>query len=199
MNVLGVPVDDDCDVVDAVKVVTSLTRLEKLDFWMRNPDYLADELMTEYEEHELPEPVVRAHVSRMLGAQAAGHHYPMMRYKYGAYEPVDNALAKLRAYALIMHRRGADTGDRARHDYYLLKRGEEVFADMRATVTTLSWWEQQAEAVAYLRDAYVGSTAKQRQYEQPEYRDAPLGSDIPAIFDRVRERATRLSLLEEDA
>lgn len=197
LNVLGVPVDDDCDVPQAVKVVASLTRLEKLDFWMRNPDYLADELMTELEDGLLTDEIVRAEIPRLLGAQASNHHYPMMRYKFGAYEPVDNALAKLRSHALIMHRRGADAGQRARRDYFLLDRGEVVFNDMKATVPAVAWWHKQADVIAYLRDAYVGAAAKQRQYEQPEYRDAPLGSDIPAIFDRARERAARLGLFEE--
>jgi hypothetical protein len=199
LNVLGAPVDEGCDVEGAVKVVKSLTRLEKLDFWMRNPDYLADELLTELESGDLPVEVVKEPVTRMLGVQAQNYHYPMMRYRFGAYEPVDNALAKLRAFGLIQHRRGADTGERARHDYYLLERGEEVYADMKETVPALHWYEQQADAIAFLRESLQGAAAKTRQYEQPEYRDAPLGSDIPSVFERVRERAVRLELIEEDA
>ena len=120
LDVLGIPVELPCPVPNAVSVFHSLTRLEKLDFWLRNPDYLADELMTEYQEGRLPEDVVRAHVQRMLGELAAGHHYPMIRFHFGAYEVVDNALAKLKATGLIAHRRGADSGDRARHDLSLI-------------------------------------------------------------------------------
>jgi hypothetical protein len=32
-----------------VGVVRTQVRLQKLDFWLRNPDYLADELLTKYE------------------------------------------------------------------------------------------------------------------------------------------------------
>lgn len=199
MDVLGLPVEPDCDLPEAVRVVRSLTRLEKLDFWLRNPDYLADELMIELEAARLPLATVRPHVERMLAASAHGHHYPMIRYKFGAYEVVDNALAKLKAFGLIVHRRGADSGDRARHDYYLLRRGADVANDMRASVPELQWYEQQADAIGFLSEAMQGSAARRRQYEQPEYRDAVLGSEIPPVFGRVRDRAVSLGLIEEAA
>lgn len=197
MDVLGIPVEPDCDVPDAVRMVRSLTRLEKLDFWLRNPDYLADELMIELEAGRLPIETLRPHVQRMLAASAQGHHYPMIRYKFGAYEVVDNALAKLKAFGLIVHRRGADNGDRARHDYYLLHRGVEVAEDMRTKMPEIFWYEQQADAIGFLAEAMQGSAARRRQYEQPEYRDAVLGSEIPPVFDRARERAVSLGLIEE--
>ncbi|WP_167045029.1 hypothetical protein [Salinibacterium sp. ZJ454] len=174
----------------------SLTRLEKLDFWMRNSDYLADELMTEFEEQRLPETVVAPAVQRMLGANAAGYHYPMMRFKFGAYEPVDNALSKLKSTGLVTHRRGTDTGDRARHDYFLLDAGEKAVTDLRATVSGAAWYDLQAEAIAYLADSVQGSSARIRQYEQPEYKGASLGSEIPEIFERARLRAISLNLME---
>lgn len=197
LDVLGLEVEEVCPIPGAVRVIRSLTRLEKLDFWLRNPDYLADELMTEYEAGRLPEALVREHVQRMLGEIAAGHHYPMIRYRFGAYEVVDNALAKLRSVGLIVHRRGADVGETARHDYYLLEPGARHAATMRSTLPELHWYDQQAEAIGYLAEALQGSSARQRQYEQPEYREAPIGTEIPPIFSRVRKRAIDLQLMQE--
>lgn len=196
LDVLGLPVEHPCPVPNAVRVVRSLTRLEKLDFWLRNPDYLADELMTEYEEGRLPEATVREHVRRMLGELAAGYHYPMIRFHFGAYEIVDNALAKLKATGLIAHRRGADAGDRARHDYYLLVKGAEHAAQMRESLTELKWYDQQADAIAFLAEAMQGSAARRRQYDQPEYRGARIGTEIPPVFERARARASDLGLME---
>lgn len=196
LDVLGLPVERPCPVPEAVRVVRSLTRLEKLDFWLRNPDYLADELMTEYEAGRLPDATVREHVRRMLGEIAAGHHYPMIRFHFGAYEVVDNALAKLKATGLIAHRRGADSGDRARHDYYLLTKGAEQAAQMRESLTELKWYDQQADAIAFLAEAMQGSAARKRQYDQPEYKGARIGAEIPPVFERARARAIDLGLME---
>jgi len=196
LDVLGLPVEHPCPVPNAIRVVRSLTRLEKLDFWLRNPDYLADELMTEYEEGRLPEGVVREHVQRMLGELAAAHHYPMIRFHFGAYEVVDNALAKLKATGLIAHRRGADSGDRARHDYYLLSKGADQAELMRGSLLELEWYDKQADAIAFLSEAMQGSAARKRQYEQPEYKGARIGSEIPSIFERARTRASELGLVK---
>jgi DNA-binding PadR family transcriptional regulator len=196
IDVLGLPVELPCPVPDAVRVVRSLTRLEKLDFWLRNPDYLADELMTEYEEGRLAEAAVRVPVQRMLSELAAGHHYPMIRFHFGAYEVVDNALAKLKATGLIAHRRGADSGDRARHDYYLLTKGVDKAAQMRESLAELKWYEQQADAIAFLAESMQGSAARKRQYDQPEYKGARIGTEIPPVFERARARAVDLGLME---
>jgi hypothetical protein len=193
---LGLPVEPDCPVAGATKVVRSLTRLEKLDFWMRNSDYLADELMTEFEEGRLNRQLVEPEVRRMLSTDAAGFHYPMMKFKFGAYEPVDNAMSILKSVGLIAHRRGADTGDRARHDYFLLEEGERKVALLRADVPGSAWYDQQADAIAFLDESMQGSDARKRQYLQQEYKGAALGSDIPEIFGRARERAIDLNLLE---
>jgi hypothetical protein len=196
---LGVPVEADCPVAGATKVVKSLTRLEKLDFWMRNPDYLADELMTEFADKRLSLQVAQPAVSRMLSIVADDYHYPMMRFKYGAYEPVDNAISILKSTGLVAHRRGANSGERARHDYFLLSAGEQAVAELRLAVTASRWYDLQADAIAFLDESIKGSDARKRQYLQPEYNGAALGSDIPTIFSRARDRAIALKLMEATA
>ncbi|WP_413769089.1 hypothetical protein, partial [Rhodococcus pyridinivorans] len=42
----------------AVNVIRAMSRLAKLDFWLRNPDYLADELITDVEQGAI-NPAVR--------------------------------------------------------------------------------------------------------------------------------------------
>src|ERR1035437_711716 len=91
LEVLGTPVGESCDVDGAVAVVSSLIRLQKLDFWLRNPDYLADELLTEFEQGRVPLHQIQPPVLRMLeGSAPQLHTYPMERYIYGAYEFIDD-------------------------------------------------------------------------------------------------------------
>lgn len=188
-DVLGEPVQSPHNPPDrAVSVMSSLTRVEKLDFWMRNPDYLADELLTEVEEQRLTQAAVASHVERMLSETGRLHLYPMRRYKYGAYERVDNPMSMLASYGAIVHRRRHD-GENARHDYFLLEEGKVQVGLLRAAVPQLAWYDQQAQAIGMLAEAVRGAHARERQYRQPEYRDALIGSDIPEIFDRVQARA----------
>lgn len=199
LDVLGDPVDASCEVADAVKVISSLTRLQKLDFWLRNPDYLADELLTEYEAGRLGFDTVQNQVQRMLdGNTPTLHLYPMERYLYGAYEFIDNALAVLKLYGQVVNRRAMDSGSLARRDYFLLQHGRDTLTKMRAEIPEMQWYDSQAEAILLIPDAHLGATAKRRQYEQPEYEATAHGDLIPSILDRVRMRAVNLSVIQVD-
>ena len=196
LDVLGTPVAADCPVEDAVAIVSSLTRVQKLDFWLRNPDYLADELLTEFESGRASLGAVQPAVRRMLDGDAPSlHRYPMERYLYGAYEFIDDALSVLKMYGQIAHRRAADSGNLARRDYFLLTAGRDTVQKMRATIPELAWYDAQAAAIGLISDASVGATAKRRQYEQPEYEATAHGDVIPSILDRVIARATSLGVL----
>lgn len=195
LDVLGTPVTHAPGFPTAVKVIRSLTRLEKIDFWMRNPDYLADELLSDFELGKLTLSDVEPHVVRMLAGSAPTlHRYPMARYLYGAYERVDNALSILKSLGLVTHKRVSNTGAKARRDYYLLDNGAVAIERMRAEVEPISWYDEQAKAIALIADAQTGSSARIRQYEQPEYESAAIGADIPSIVDRVIERAEKLGI-----
>lgn len=195
LDVLGDDVEDGAP-PSAVKVISSLTRLEKLDFWLRNPDYLADELLTEYEAGNLGWEALNGHARRMLaGSAPALHRYPMERYLYGAYERIDDALAILKSYGQIAHRRASESGSRSRRDYYLLDPGRQTLVRMRAAIPDLQWYDLQAEAIRLIADSKVGVAARRRQYEQPEYESAPIGTVIPEITDRVRERARAVGIV----
>lgn len=196
LDVLGDPTDASCGVDNAVSVISSLTRVQKLDFWLRNPDYLADELLTELENGRVDLSRVGPHVRRMLDGDAPTLHlYPMERYLYGAYEFIDDALAVLKMYGQITNRRATDSGATARRDYYLLQKGRDTLTSMRTQISELGWYDSQAEAISLISDASIGATAKRRQYEQPEYRDTNHGDLIPSILDRVRDRATQLGVV----
>lgn len=197
LDVLGAPVGETCDVEGAVSVVSSLIRLQKLDFWLRNPDYLADELLTEFEQGRVPLVEIQPHVQRMLDGDAPQlHTYPMERYIFGAYEFIDDALAVLKLYGQIEHRRAADSGALSRRDYFLLRKGSATIARMRAEIPDLEWYVQQAIAIGLIGDAAKGLAAKRRQYLQAEYAGTAHGDIIPSILERVRERAVGLKVVE---
>jgi hypothetical protein len=48
-SVTETDIADDAALETAVGVVRTQVRLQKLDFWVRNPDYLANELLNDFE------------------------------------------------------------------------------------------------------------------------------------------------------
>ncbi|QPH54802.1 hypothetical protein [Pontivivens ytuae] len=110
---------------EVVAVLDGQARLQALDFWIRYPDYLANELLDLYEKdgaERLLETAKRIFSDR----EPELRHLPMIRYHFGAYEPLDNALAILRAADLIRIKRAGQPGKVSRHIYLLTRRGSEA-------------------------------------------------------------------------
>ncbi|WP_372351723.1 hypothetical protein [Streptomyces sp. KL116D] len=110
-------VRDDPGLVDAVGVVRTQVRLQKLDFWLRNPDYLADELLTEYEQSG--EGALLSLAATILDSRSpkCGATRCCVTTS-GAYEPLDNALAVLRSAGLVARRRRGTVSRVRQHDYF---------------------------------------------------------------------------------
>jgi hypothetical protein len=194
MDVLGTPAQGDGVVPQAVKVVRSLTRLVKVDFWLRNPDYLAHELLTEIEQGRQPPESTLLLIAGMIGGTAPSlHRYPMAKYLYGAYERPDNALALLASRKHIRMLRFNESSANARKDYYLLPKGQAAATAMREEVPQMHWYVRQAQAIGLIPEAVSGGLMRRRQYEHPGYEAAVNGRLIPEITEEVTKRAEDLA------
>src|SRR5450759_4320192 len=78
-----------------VRVIRSELRLQALDFWLRNPDYLADELITSVENGTLDDQYLDVAAKLLTDPEPSWNHFPMPKWFYGAYEAVDDAFALL--------------------------------------------------------------------------------------------------------
>lgn len=173
---------------DVVCVLHSQSRLQALDFWMRNPDYLANELLTEFEtsgERELLTIAQRIFNDREPDLR----RLPMVRYLFGAFEPLDNALAILRAADLIRIKRDGVPGGKIREHLYLLTTsGEDALGLIAAAAPELGWYHDRARIVARVAGAQGGKALKDRQYLQAEYAGTELSHVIQPVTDRVLAR-----------
>ncbi|MGW0550115.1 hypothetical protein [Streptomyces altiplanensis] len=174
----------------AVRVIQAQRKLAKLDFLVRNPDYLADLIITGCEEGQLAS-------ERLLDARAVLeerepelHTYRMLRNKHGAYEPMNNALAVLRHPGLIKVVRAGKSSDTQvrRRDYYLLAAGAEFAQRLRADVPVLAWYDQQVLYVRMVTEGMSAGQLKTLQYGHAEYAGTPVGQMIAGISERVRVR-----------
>ncbi len=173
--------------VGAVAVLHSQVLLQKLDFWLRNPDYLADELISRFERDGNREDLDLAR--QILDSdEPEVRSYPMLRYLFGAYEPLDEALSVLRTPGLVVLRRRGVPGRVTQHDYYLTESGREAAQNIVSDVPELAWYAERSELVADLAAGRRGSALRDIQYLQPEYADAEIGSCIVGIVDRARRR-----------
>ena len=183
---------------DVVSVLHSQSRLQALDFWMRNPDYLANELLTEFEASGERDLVMIAQ-GIFDDREPDLRRLPMVRYLFGAFEPLDNALAILRAADLIRIKRDGVPGGKIREHLYLLTTaGEDALVRITAAASELGWYRDRAGIVTRVAGAQGGKALKDRQYLQAEYAGTELSHVIQPITDQVLARlAAILERLDE--
>ncbi|MFE6904019.1 hypothetical protein ACFVFJ_45690 [Streptomyces sp. NPDC057717] len=177
---------------DAVAVLRAESRLQKLDFWLRNPDYMADELLNDYEREK--EAINLELAGRILDSdEPEVCAIPMLRYLFGAFEYIDQAMSILGAPRLVVvvPRR---TTRVLQDNYYLTAKGREVAERATEQFPVLAWYTERARLVRALAEA-TGHSAlalRKRQYLQRDYAQTPLNEVIPSIADRARARLARL-------
>lgn len=182
----------------AVRVVQSQRMLQKLDFLVRNPDYLADLIISRWEKGVLPRSSLLQARAVLNEREPELHTYRMLRNDHGAYEALDNALSVLRHLELITVRRlGRVTDDHVRRrDYYLLEAGARQAQRLRVSEPVLAWYDQQTTHVAAAVQGLSGAEIKQLQYDHPEYARTGVRQLIGGITERVRARLAT-ALLQE--
>jgi hypothetical protein len=166
--------------------------LQALDFWVRNPDYLADELLNEFEAGRMDRHELEMAESILRSDEPDIRRFPMVRWLYGAYEPLDDALAILVSAGLVKLRRQPKSTGVGRHDFYLLHSGHHAVEQLLVQAPPLSWYADRASLVAQIAGDRGGGDLKARQYEQREYGETKLGAEISGIRGRVLERLQRM-------
>lgn len=171
-------------------VVRSELRLQAMDFWLRNPDYLADELITLVESGAIEDAYLDVAEHLLNDPEPDLRYYPMPKWLHGAFEPLDDAFSLLETYGLATAlRRGTPGRNVEQTQFFLTDAGAAAAADL-ANDPILGWYAQQVKLVALVARDDVGSHLKDRQYLQTTYANTSLGANIASIADRVRARIT---------
>lgn len=172
----------------AVAIIQAERKLQALHFWMRNPDYLAYEILSCVEQGRLTADWADELEELLDAEEPELHRFPMLRHRFGAYEPIDDAFSYLVAAGLARCHRSGSPGEIQRTDFYLLPLGRASAASMVADHPELVWYSDRADLVALVGRSLSGYAAKNRQYELSEYAETELGDRIAPIADLVRDR-----------
>ncbi|MBY3538087.1 hypothetical protein HFN68_35265 [Rhizobium laguerreae] len=169
------------------------SRLQALDFWVRYPDYLGDEMLSQHAQ--APDPGKLGIVRKIFDDEEPSlRRLPMLRKYFGAYEPLDTSLGILKSRGLVLPRSKASTAGTTSHDFLVGEFAREKHAEMLRAFPTLDWYRARAELVVEVAHGRGGFELKKRQHAQKEYHEAQAGDLIPTIALRVQKR---LAMMEE--
>jgi hypothetical protein len=177
----------------AVTEMRSEQRLHAADFWMRNPDYLADALLDDHAAGSRPD---GADVAREIlsSREPEVRRLPMTKWRWGAYEDLDDVLAPLILHGLVAHRATVRADHKvAEHAFWVMPGGVDFSnAMLAAEPDVFGWYRDRAILIAGVARATPGSSLKDRQYQRVEYASTPGMALIPSIADDVRKRLADL-------
>ncbi|KQT52334.1 MULTISPECIES: hypothetical protein [unclassified Aureimonas] len=176
---------------DVVGILHAQTRLQALDFWVRYPDYLANELINEF---ALTSDRADLDLARRIldDREPDLRRVPMIRFHFGAYEPVHNAISILRSRELVRQQKVGDPNHLRETAYLLTSRGRDAMQRLADLAPELAWYRDRAAVAARVAGGAGASALKDRQYLQKEYAATPLRGTIPPIEDHVRERLRKI-------
>lgn len=184
----GEPVASPPPLPGAVSVIPSQKRLQKMDFWVRNPDHLAYSLLDMYESDGDVRWLQSAR-SILNSDEPEIRRDSMAKYIYGAYEPIDTGLAPLVSYGLAQTQRHPET---RRRRYFLLEKGLEVATRITKELAEAHWYVERTKLIGDLCRGRTGEELARMQYALPEYANAPNGETIASIARQVRDRLARM-------
>ncbi len=170
-------------------VIRSEKRLQALDFWLRNPDYLADEMLNLIDDGTMADSYVQTAQTLLASEEPQLHHYPMPKWFYGAYEAVDDAMALLETYGLARVWRLGVPPKRLQNSFFLTAEGARAAGELASTFG-LDWYARQAKLVHRVAGSDSGNRLKERQYAQEDYAKTRWGREISSIAEQVRQRLT---------
>jgi hypothetical protein len=162
------------------------TRLNALMFWLRNPDYLAWELLDMYADTK--DSGLLSFVERMLAdEEPVLRRDAMPKWRFGAYEPIDDEMAILAVHRLVRTVMKPIGLKSAGNDFLLF---DETYRLSRALDRNAAygWYAERMDVVIRVARGRSGSDLKDRQYEQLEYASTPSSGLIPPITERVEAR-----------
>lgn len=176
-------------------VVHAEKRLQALDFWMRNPDYLASEILNQFEADPSQKKLLKTAEAVMAGDEPDIRRIAMQRFLFGAWEALDDAIATLSLPGLVkMQRTFTSNGSKiTKTSYYLTDEGSTKAAELEK-VDPLDWYAQRAAVVAQVAGNRTGSQLKSLQYKVAEYNDARHGTIIAPIREEVENRLSELKV-----
>lgn len=167
--------------------------LQKLDFLVRNPAYLAYELVELHRLHEelrltaaADENAVKQAVCQLiLNSEPEQRTDLYQRFLRGAYEPLDRVEAWWQSRRLVYtgYERRGQVGSEARPQkyYFLSPDGEEVSQRLIASVSHAQWYNERIDLIHRFFGDLTPSQLKQLQYSHQTYRDAQLEEMIPPL------------------
>lgn len=170
---------------DSVAVMPSQIAFLARDFWVRYPEYLAEELANT--ALSLGDENLLASAERLLvGEMVDVDWLPMVRWRNGAYWWMNDAIAILTSHAFVNYRPRAAVAGVSAHIYYLTSKGRDFARAVLSEEPEFIAVRHRAHLAGRIDPSSPGSILKRGQYSVDTYAATPQGLTIPRRIAEAR-------------
>ncbi len=176
-----------------VAYIESETKVQKIDFWIRYPDYLCAALLwaCEFPQRKLYEQ--RNEIKEIVRMIFADHEpqlrfIPMMKYLRGAYEPLDHVMSFLSSRDLAFPR---PTFPKRKTRYNLTAKGKKAVEGILKDCPHSLWYQERCSLISKFFGHSNGFEIRETQYRETQYKDTPNLAMIKRIDNEVKLRFER--------
>lgn len=170
------------------RVFKSEVRIQKLDFLLRNPDYLSYELLQLLSSRpELKEEIRLIIKSIYLSSEPQLRRLEMERFFFGAYEDIDDVISFLSSIDFIKFtsKKSSDLKTIEKQYFvtqYAISKVDSVINDLPA----IQWYLNRCKLIKKYFGNLVGSKLKVSQYQIEEYRNTSFKKFIGEVSETVK-------------
>lgn len=169
-------------------------KIQKLDFWLRNPDYLSYELLKIAQQDHTKKVEIKGIVRRIFqDGEPDIRREEMLKFRFGAYEDLDDVIAFLESRDLIKFdsKRATDSTIRNKK-YYVTETAVKTIESNISTLSFLNWYIERCNLIKRFFGSKTATELKDAQYEIEQYSRTLYGNPIENIIPLVKQKFNHL-------
>ncbi|MCX2492638.1 hypothetical protein OQX63_04090 [Pedobacter sp. PF22-3] len=170
------------------KIFKSEVRIQKIDFLIRNPDYLAYELLLIAANDPTKKQEIKQIVKSIYDtAEPQLRRLEMERFFFGAYEDIDDVIGFLKSIGFIGFTSKKSTDLKTIEKQYFVTKYAITKANAGINnLPALEWYAKRCELIKKYFGDLSGSQLKVLQYQIDEYRNTSFKNFIGEISETVK-------------
>lgn len=175
---------------DCCRVLYSEVKIQKLDFLIRNPDYLCFELLELCYRNDIDKKEIKEIIKNIFYSHEPQiRRLEMEKFFFGAYEDIDNVIAFLVSVGFIRYKSQRNSSLKlTEKSYYVTNLADEKIRLIMNNAPYLKWYMERCLLIKKYFGEYSGTQLKNLQYKIDKYRDTTYKEYIQDIEDLVRQK-----------
>lgn len=165
------------------KLFKSEVRIQKIDFLLRNPDYLAYELLNIARKENTKSFEIKGIVKDIFKSnEPVIRRLEMERFFFGAYEDVDDVIGFLKSVDFIdFSSKKSNDLKTIEKQYFITSTAINKMENNISTLVSLQWYVNRCLLIKKYFGDLTGTQLKVAQYQIDEYRDTTYKNYIGSI------------------